>query len=212
MEVVPDFYIAGAISEEDTNPSPDGNYMNNQSEPTYLINFDISDFLDDPLYTFNYHKRSFLSCFPLSISNKLYQLKHHQNLNREHLEILLGRLEGVGLKVDIEKSTTNLIDLCILIYCIRMNQDMYGPIGDSAVWELYAGIGELSDYFIRNSGKILSASTRWKKSNHSLRPIVCILSGVVKRMNQNEDIKEIDFRKNPDDYWADLESYNNGYA
>ena len=133
-------------------------------------------------------------------------------LNREHLDILLARLNGVGMKMDAENSSTNLIDLCILIYYIKMNQGLFGPINDSAARELYNGISELSDYFIDNSAKILSASTRWKQCKHGLRPVVCILSGVMRRMNQDDEIKDFDFRKNPDEFWVDLESSNHGYG
>ena len=171
-----------------------------------LEKLNIDDFLKFSLSSFNYQTSC---CTKLNSKGQLSQIKN-QNLNGERLEILLKRLESIRTKIN----RPNIIDLCILIHCLKKSTYESNRLrNENKIEELYAVIDQTSAFFIDNLDTMTKASMRLTNHIQSLKHIIFILSEVVLKAIESptgsEILKEnftnclLEFRSNPDKFCRD---------
>ena len=182
-------------------------------ESLYSLDVEIDDLLDMRIDDFDYKTGICCLCCSCywSIHDKLYALKNERGQNTERLGILINRLKKCEFtSIFLKDSEANIFDICTFIYFRKINQVKTGPISGVRLSEMYLSLNNVTSFFISKAKKILSESDKWKRSNHTLRAIVCIVSGLLTRttLDPNNEYLMQNLERNPDEYWLDLETVN----
>ena len=145
-------------------------------------------------------------CRKLTLHDKIYQIKNYP-LNYERLGLLLKLLARIKIIIN----QPNIIDVCILIHCLKKETYESKALRISnKIEELYAVINEASNLFLQNIPFIKNKSKKWE-ADDSLEPIIYLVSGLVLKAIENPTGPHIppkcitnhftDFISNPDAYW-----------